>query len=80
MAVQGGPVMIPIAILSIFVVALGFYCLFAVSRKAIAPKDFISSIVKEIKAGNLQSAVNICENSIEAIREVWVAGINKADD
>ncbi len=78
MAVQGGPVMIPIAILSIFVVALGFYCLFAVSRKAIAPKDFISSIVKEIKAGSLQNAVNICQNSIPSISGVLLPGLLKA--
>lgn len=80
MAVQGGPVMIPIAILSIFVVALGVYSLFAVNRKAIAPKDFISSIVKEIKARNLKKAVSICQNSIASISEVLLPGLLKADD
>jgi biopolymer transport protein ExbB len=80
MAVQGGPVMIPIAILSIFVVALGVYCSFAVRRNTIAPKNFILDVIKEIKLGKLQRAVNICQNSIASISEVLLPGLLKADD
>ena len=82
MAVQGGPVMIPIAILSIFVIALGFYCIFAIRKKAIVPEEFILNIIAiiETKDGNLQNAVKICQQSSPLIGKILLPGIRKADN
>lgn len=80
MVVQGGPVMIPIAILSIFVVALGVYCSFTVRKNTIVPNDFILSIVNEIKAGDLKNATKKCQNSIFSISGVLLPGLLKAVD
>lgn len=80
MAVQGGPVMVPIAFLSIFVVALGFYCLFAIRKKANMPRYFTSSIISEITGGKLHSAVSSCQYSSSLISEVLLPGLLKAVD
>ncbi|MFQ5965195.1 MAG: MotA/TolQ/ExbB proton channel family protein [Candidatus Scalinduaceae bacterium] len=77
MAVQGGPVMLPIAALSIFVVALGFYCLFAIRKNAIVPKNFISGLKNEIKVGNLHTAANICHSPTPLICGVLLPGLLK---
>ncbi|MFQ5713383.1 MAG: MotA/TolQ/ExbB proton channel family protein [Candidatus Scalinduaceae bacterium] len=79
MAVQGGPVMIPIAILSIFVVALGVYCSFAVRINAIAPKNFILDVIRDVKLGKIRNAINMCQSSVPYMGGVLLSGLLKAD-
>ena len=79
MAVQGGLIMILIAILSIIVIALGVYCAFAVRKRVIIPQHFIYGIYNAIKAGDLKSAINTCKHSASPIAGVLSKGLMKTD-
>lgn len=78
LAVQGGPVMVPIVILSVFVVSHGFYCLFSTRRNVITPESFVSNVINDVKAGKFKSIVNTCKYSAPLLGSVLLPGLTKA--
>lgn len=79
LAVQGGPVMVPIVILSVYVVSLGVFCLFATRENVIVPRSFVLSIINGVKGGNFKSVVNLCRSSSPMIGSVLLPGLSRAD-
>ncbi|MGR3310344.1 MAG: MotA/TolQ/ExbB proton channel family protein [Candidatus Brocadiales bacterium] len=83
LAIQGGPVMIPIGVLSVIVVALAFYCLLAIRIGRAVPMKFTRDILAELEAGgdirDIRNAADICKQSGCLAAEVLLPGLLKAE-
>lgn len=78
LAIQGGPVMIPIGVFSVIVIALALYCLIAVRMGRLLPKTLTMSVLSELEAGHITNATDICKRSRSIISEVLLPGLLKA--
>lgn len=79
LVVQGGPVMIPIGVLSVIVTALAFYCLLAIRMGQTVPKMFTMCVLSELEAGHIRNAADICQQSRCLVAETLLSGLLKAD-
>jgi biopolymer transport protein ExbB len=61
--VKGGPIMIPIAILSVLALFVFFERFFAIKKAAREDKNFMNSIRDFIHNGNLEAARALCRNT-----------------
>lgn len=73
---RGGIAMYPILFCSIMAVGVFFERLWALRGRRLMPEDFVRSLHKEIKEGNLKNAVELCEKYSSApIARVAQAGL-----
>lgn len=75
--VKGGPIMIPIGILSLLALFIFFERLFAIRKAARHDKNFMHSIRDNIVNGNLDSAKSLCKNTDTPIARMVEKGIKR---
>lgn len=77
--VKGGPVMVPLAIASIFALALAIERYLSLKRDKIIPPDFMAGLREAMRSsGNdPKAAVDYCENAGGPVGEIFRAGVKK---
>jgi biopolymer transport protein ExbB len=75
--VKGGPIMIPIAILSILALFVFFERFFAIKKAARDDKNFMNSIRDFIHNGNLEAARALCKNTDTPTARMIEKGIRR---
>jgi biopolymer transport protein ExbB len=63
MASKGGPILIPIAILSILAVYIFFERLFVIQKASKLDANFMNQIKQYVNAGNIDAARNLCRST-----------------
>jgi biopolymer transport protein ExbB len=74
---KGGPIMIPIAILSVLALFVFFERFFAIKRAAREDKNFMNSIRDFIHNGNLEAARALCKNTDTPAARMIEKGIKR---
>jgi len=75
--VKGGPIMIPIGILSVLTVYIFFERFFTIKKAAKVDANFMSSITDNMRRGNLEAAKNLCAANNTAISRMISKGISR---
>ncbi|MFM2155655.1 MAG: hypothetical protein RL516_404 [Bacteroidota bacterium] len=63
MAAKGGPILIPIAILSVLAVYIFFERLFVIQKASKLDANFMNQIKQYVNAGNIDAARNLCRST-----------------
>ena len=63
MASKGGPILIPIAILSVLAVYIFFERLFVIQKASKLDANFMNQIKQYVNAGNIDAARNLCRST-----------------
>lgn len=74
---KGGPIMIPIAILSLLAIYIFFERYFAIKRASRQDKNFMNSIKDFIHNGNLEAALALCKNTETPVARMIEKGIRR---
>ncbi len=79
MFIAGGPLMWPIALCSVIVVAFSIERLVVLRRRRVIPKDFVKRFLEHLAAGQLDrdTALALCEQNGSPIAEVFAHGVRK---
>jgi biopolymer transport protein ExbB len=75
----GGPLMWPIALCSVIVVAFSVERLVVLRRRRVIPKDFVKRFLEHLEAGQLDrtTALALCEQNGSPIAQVFAHGVRK---
>jgi biopolymer transport protein ExbB len=75
----GGPLMWPIALCSVVVVAFSVERLVVLRRRRVIPKDFVKRFLEHLEAGQLDrtTALALCEQNGSPIAQVFAHGVRK---
>jgi biopolymer transport protein ExbB len=76
---QGGPLMIPIAICSVIMVALAMERMISLRRSRVIPKPFVKRFLQQMEEGSLdrQTALELCEENGSAVAQVFAGAVRK---
>lgn len=76
---DGGPLMIPICICSLILVAVVFERMISLRRGRVIPKPFVTRFVGQISAGELDraQALKLCEENGSPVAEVLAGAVRK---
>jgi len=76
---EGGPLMIPIALCSLILLAFIFERAISLRRGRVIPKPFVSRFLEQIRTGELQrdQALELCEESGSPVAEVFAGAVRK---
>jgi len=77
MAQKGGPILIPIAILSIMAVYIFFERLFTIRRFAKVDVNFMNQIRDYVHSGNIDAAKMLCKNSTTPVARMIGKGLTR---
>ncbi|HEX5003199.1 MAG TPA: MotA/TolQ/ExbB proton channel family protein [Bacteroidia bacterium] len=77
LAVKGGPILIPIGILSILAFFIFFERLFVILKFSKLDLNFMNQIRDFVKNGNLSAAQSLCKNTQGPIARMIEKGINR---
>lgn len=79
MFIAGGPMMWPIALCSVIVVAFSVERLVVLRRRRVIPKDFVKRFIEHLESGQLDrtTALALCEQNASPIAEVFAHGVRK---
>src|SRR5437867_1687718 len=75
MAQKGGPILIPIAILSVMAVYIFFERLFTIRRFAKTDTNFMNQIRDYVHNGNIEAAKMLCRNSTTPVARMIEKGL-----
>ncbi|MEO5570968.1 MAG: MotA/TolQ/ExbB proton channel family protein [Bacteroidia bacterium] len=75
LASKGGPILIPIAILSIIAVYIFFERLFVIQRYSKIDTNFINQIKDHVYYGNIDAAKSLCKNTNSPVARMLGKGI-----
>jgi biopolymer transport protein ExbB len=75
--VKGGPIMIPIGILSVLTVYIFFERFFTIKKAAKIDNNFMASITDYMRRGQLEEAKSLCRNTNSAISRMILKGISR---
>lgn len=77
--IQGGPLMIPIAICSVITLALTLERLVSLRRGRIIPKPFVTRFLQQMEDGTLDrnTALELCEENGSPVAEVFAGAVRK---
>lgn len=77
--IQGGPLMIPIAICSVITLALTLERLVSLRRGRIIPKPFVTRFLQQMEDGTLDrdTALDLCEENGSPVAEVFAGAVRK---
>jgi len=76
---DGGPLMIPIAVCSLILVAVVFERLISLRRGRVIPKPFVTRFVRQIREGELDrdQALDLCAENGSPVAEVLAGAVRK---
>ncbi|MCS7304045.1 MAG: MotA/TolQ/ExbB proton channel family protein [Thermoguttaceae bacterium] len=76
---QGGPLMIPIALCSVIMLALTLERMVSLRRSRVIPKPFVKRFLQQMEDGTLDrdSAIHLCEENGTPVAEVFAAAVRK---
>ena len=76
---DGGPLMIPIAVCSLILVALIFERTISLRRGRVIPKPFVTRFLQQIRSGELEhdQALELCEKNGSPVSEVFAGAVRK---
>lgn len=77
LALKGGPIMIPIAILSVIGIYIIIERYLAIRKGSIIEENFMNSIRDYISNGNIDAAVALCKNTRSPISKMIEKGISR---
>ncbi len=79
MFIAGGPLMWPIALCSVIVVAFSVERLVVLRRRRVIPRDFVKRFIEHLESGQLDraTALALCEQNGSPIAEVFAHGVRK---
>lgn len=77
LAVKGGPILIPIGILSILAFFIFFERLFVILKFSKLDMNFMNQIRDFVKSGNITAAQSLCKNTQGPIARMIEKGINR---
>ncbi|MFI5218711.1 MAG: MotA/TolQ/ExbB proton channel family protein [Bacteroidia bacterium] len=77
LAQKGGPILIPIAILSIAAVYIFFERLFVIRKYSQMDQNFISQIKDHVTYGNIDAAKSLCRNTNSPVARMIGKGITR---
>lgn len=77
--IAGGPVMIPLFLCSVVVIALGFYFTFSLRKKKIFFAPFIEHVKSAINKGDLDQALTSCKKSQREVASIFRSGLEVSD-
>lgn len=77
MASKGGPILIPIGILSILAVFIFFERLFVILKASKLDVNFMNQIKANVNAGNLDAARMLCKTTHSPVARMIEKGINR---
>lgn len=75
--IKGGPIMIPIGILSIAALYLFFERLFYINRAARMDQNFMNTIKDSIHRGNIDAASALCKSTNTALSKMVYKGVKR---
>ena len=75
LAIKGGPILIPIAILSIAAVYIFFERLFVIRKYSQIDQNFINQIRDHVTYGNIDAAKSLCKNTNSPVARMIGKGI-----
>ncbi|MEP7169503.1 MAG: MotA/TolQ/ExbB proton channel family protein [Bacteroidota bacterium] len=75
LAIKGGPILIPIAILSVVAVYIFFERLFVVQRYSKIDTNFVNQIKDHVYYGNIDAAKSLCKNTNSPVARMIGKGI-----
>lgn len=79
MVQQGGPILWAIIVLAFIAVVLGLYLFLTVTPRREAPTKLLRRVTNQIRAGDMQGAIMLCEGRDELMARVLHAGLKMAD-
>lgn len=79
MVQQGGPILWAIIALAFIAVVMGFYLFLTVTPRREAPTKLLRRVTNQIRAGDMQGAIMLCEGREELMARVLHAGLKMAD-
>ncbi len=76
---QGGPLMIPIALCSVIMVALALERMVSLRRTRVIPKPFVKRFLQQMEEGTLdrETALQLCEENGSPVAEVFAGAVRK---
>jgi len=76
---QGGPLMIPIALCSVIMVALTMERMVSLRRSRVIPKPFVKRFLQQMEEGSLdrETALQLCEQNGSPVAEVFAGAVRK---
>ena len=79
MFMAGGPLMWPIALCSVIVVAFSVERLVVLRRRRVIPRDFVKRFLEHLESGQLDrtTALALCEQNGSPIAEIFAHGVRK---
>lgn len=77
LAQKGGPILIPIAILSIAAVYIFFERLFVIMRYSKIDQNFVNQIRDHVYFGNIDAAKSLCKNTNSPVARMIGKGLNR---
>jgi biopolymer transport protein ExbB len=77
LAVKGGPILIPIGILSVLAFFIFFERLFVILKFSKLDMNFMNQIRDFVKSGNISAAQSLCKNTQGPIARMIEKGINR---
>lgn len=75
---QGGPVLWAILALAFVAVVMGFYLFLTVTPRREAPTKMLRRVTNQIRAGDMQGAIMLCEGRDELMARVLHSGLKMA--
>jgi biopolymer transport protein ExbB len=78
LVVKGGPFMYPILFCSVVALAIFMERLWALRRKLIIPKDFISKVENLVQRNKLEDAIFLCQGNSSSIARTFLAGLKNS--
>lgn len=76
---QGGPIMWPILLCSVFAFAIVIERLVSLQREQIDTKTFMEQIARSLKRNKIMEAIELCDRTTGPIAKILKAGILKHD-
>lgn len=73
--VDGGPVMIPIALCSVIALAAFLERLLALQRERVAPRGFVKKVTEKLQAGDFEEALQMCASRNASIARILAVAI-----
>ena len=76
---DGGPLMIPIAICSLLLVAFVFERTVSLRRGRVIPKPFVKRFLQQLREGDFdrEESLKLCEESGSPVSEVFAGAVRK---
>lgn len=75
MVVKGGPIMIPLALLSVAAVYIFFERFFTIRKSSNIDKNFINQIKDFVHSGNVDAAKSLCKNTNHPVARMIEKGL-----